>query len=437
MPESGGRLLLVLLFWFGAATSVELWWLGVDGLHTAAGVFTAAGRLTGLASGYLLLTQILLMSRVGWLERSVGAHDLARWHRRLGGWLVFLVLAHLAFIVVGYAALGGTGIAAQAWAMFIGYEDLDEAFIAAAFLTVLGLLAIRGIRRSLPYEAWYWLHLTAYVVLVLGYAHQFTHGQDLAEGGFGRWYWLGLYGLVISSVVWGRLISPAVFNLRHRLRVADVVLESKSTVSIYVTGSSLDRLGARGGQHLRWRFLARGCWWQSHPFSLSAAPNGAWLRITIKMVGGYTGRLQWLRPGTRVVAQRPAGHFVAERRVGRAALLIAAGSGIAPIRALLEELPGGTILVYRASQPGDVVFRSELDQIARSRNARVVYVVGSRFDPRTRQVLSVRGLRQLVPDLRERDVYLCGPPGLISSVVQVLRRIGLPKTQIHLDPFEF
>ena len=153
MPESGGRLLLVLLFWFGAATSVELWWLGVDGLHTEAGVFTAAGRLTGLASGYLLLTQILLMSRVGWLERSVGAHGLARWHRRLGGWLVFLVLAHLAFIVVGYAALGGTGIAAQAWAMFIGYEDLDEAFIAAALLTVLGLLAIRGIRRSLPYEA--------------------------------------------------------------------------------------------------------------------------------------------------------------------------------------------------------------------------------------------------------------------------------------------
>lgn len=283
----------------------------------------------------------------------------------------------------------------------------------------------------------YWLHLTAYVVLVLGYAHQFTHGQDLAEGGFGHWYWLGLYGLVISSVVWGRLISPAVFNLRHRLRVAAVVLESKSTVSVYVIGSSLDRLGARGGQHLRWRFLARGCWWQSHPFSLSAAPNGAWLRITIKMVGGYTKGLQWLRPGTRVVAQRPAGHFVAERQVGRAALLIAAGSGIAPIRALLEELPGETILVYRASQPGDVVFRSELDQIARSRNARVVYVVGSRSDPRTRHVLSVRGLRQLVPDLRERDVYLCGPPGLISSVVQVLRRIGLPKTQIHLDPFEF
>jgi predicted ferric reductase len=436
-PESGGRLLLLLLFWSGAATSIELWWLRVDSLTTTGDVFTAAGRVTGMTAGYVLLMQILLMSRVGWLERSIGAHDLTRWHRRLGAWLVFLVLAHVALTLVGYAALGSTGVVAQALVMFTEYEDLDKAFVAAAILTALGLLAIRGIRRALPYEAWYWLHLTAYVVLVLGYAHQFTHGQELAGGGFGRWYWIGLHALVIGSVLWGRLVHPCLFNVRHRLRVANVVPESASTVSIYITGRRLEGLEAQAGQHLRWRFLGHGCWWQTHPFSLSAAPNEEWLRVTVKAVGRYTAALQGIRPGTRVLAQRPAGHFTAARRVGRTALLIAAGSGIAPIRALLEDLPAGTVLIYRASHPGELVFRAELDHLAYQRDAQVWYVVGSRSDPRPRHVFTGRGLVQLVPDLRHRDIYLCGPPGLIGPIVRVLRRIGVPKQQIHLDPFEF
>ena len=227
------------------------------------------------------------------------------------------------------------------------------------------------------------------------------------------------------------------FNLRHQLRVVDVVPESPSTISLYITGRRLDRLRAHAGQHLRWRFLARGCWWQSHPFSLSAAPNGAWLRVTVKVVGAYTDALQSIRPGTRVLAQRPAGHFTAERQVGRAALHIAAGSGIAPIRALLEDLPGDTILIYRASHPSDVVFSNELDHLARVRNVRVLYVVGSRTDPWPRQVFTARGLRELVPHLNNRDVYLCGPRDLVRSVVHLLRRMGVPQAQIHLDPFEF
>jgi ferredoxin-NADP reductase len=339
--------------------------------------------------------------------------------------------------VVGYAGLAGSGAIAQAWTMFTDYQDLDEAFVAAALLTGLGLLAIRGIRRALPYEAWYWLHLTAYVVLALGYTHQFAYGQELVGGGFGRWYWIGLHVLVVGAVLWGRLIGPGLFNVRHRLRVAEVVAESASTVSIYVTGRQLDRLPARAGQHLRWRFLARGCWWQSHPFSLSAAPNEAWLRVTIKAVGRYTEALQGVRPGTRVLAQRPAGHFTADRQVGTAAFLIAAGSGIAPIRALLEDLPGGAILIYRASHPADVVFNAELEHLARLRKAQVIYVLGSRSDPRPRHVFTGRGLRHLVPDLRDRDIYLCGPPGLIQHTVRVLRRMGVPRAQIHLDPFEF
>ncbi len=183
--------------------------------------------------------------------------------------------------------------------------------------------------------------------------------------------------------------------------------------------------------------MTKGRWWQAHPFSLSAAPNGQWLRLTVKRVGDHTSELPKVRPGTRVWAEGPSGVFTADRRVAPRALLIAAGSGIAPIRALLEDLPRGTAVIYRARTAEEIVFREELDWLARERDASVWYVLGSRDDPWPKHVLSPRGLRDLVPDVRRRDVYLCGPHGLIHSSIRTLRRMRVPRRQIHLDPFEF
>lgn len=118
------------------------------------------------------------------------------------------------------------------------------------------------------------------------------------------------------------------------------------------------------------------------------------------------------------------------------ALLIAGGSGITPIRAMLEELPPGAALIYRARTPADVLLSRELDWLAQERDTSIWYVIGSRDDPGPRQLMSPDGLRQLVPDVARRDVYLCGPPGLVEQSVRALRRAGVPRRQIHLATFE-
>ncbi|MFK3981938.1 ferric reductase-like transmembrane domain-containing protein [Micromonospora sp. NPDC050397] len=434
-----GRWLVVLLLWVGLLASVVPWWLETEAgsVNSQFAILNAAGRIGGLVAGYLLLVQVLLMSRLRLLERWIGTEQLSRWHRDIGAILFVAVVAHVGLILAGYAAMEHKSVLAEATTLLRDYEDMLGAFAAATIVVVLGFTGIRFVRNALPYEFWYYLHLSSYAVLLLGFGHQFTYGQQLFRPGPVRTGWIAMYVLVVAAVLWGRVLVPLATNLRYRLRVADVVAEGPDTISIYLTGRKLDRMPVLAGQFFRWRFLSAGRWWQSHPFSLSAARNGRWLRLTVKVVGTHTAELRRLRPGTRVWAAGPAGTFTAAHRVAERALLIAGGSGIAPIRALLEELPPGAALIYRASTPDDLLLRRELDWLAESRETDLWYVVGSRDDPGPRQVLNPRGLRRLVPDLTDRDVYLCGPSGLVRESVRALRRAGVPRRQIHLASFEF
>ncbi|MEV6926394.1 ferric reductase-like transmembrane domain-containing protein [Dactylosporangium sp. NPDC051485] len=436
--NTAGRFLLRTLFWGGLALAVLPWWLGTKAgsIDTEAELFQGAGRVTGLIAGYLLLVQVILMSRLRWLERWIGARHLGLWHRELGGSVLVTILAHAALITVGYAHADRVGLVAELGTLLTEYPDMITACIAAGMLVCIGLLSIRALRRALPYEMWYFLHLTAYLTLLLGFAHQFSNGQELFRPGLGRTVWIGFYVVMIAAVVLGRIVGPLALNLRHRLRVADVVPESPDMVSIYITGHRLDDLDARAGQFFRWRFLARGLWWQAHPFSLSAAPNGRWLRLTVKTVGDHTQRMRAMQPGTRIFVEGPWGDFTASRRVKQRALLIAAGSGIAPIRALLEELPPSAVVIYRASAVHDLHLRHELEELAQLRHAQLWFVVGDRRDPGPRRLFTAAGMSDLVPDITERDVYLCGPDGLVEQSLQVLRRLRVPRRQVHLDPFE-
>ena len=183
---------------------------------------------------------------------------------------------------------------------------------------------------------------------------------------------------------------------------------------------------------------------KSHPYSLSAPPSGSMMRITVKSMGDGSRRLQrLLRPGTAVWFEGPYGSFTARRGRSRPggrhrALLIAAGAGITPIRALYETLPGhgdDVILLYRASDPRSMVLWNELESIARRRGFGLFPVTGSRADHRG-DPLNARELLRAIPDTAHRDVYVCGPPGLIDSATAELRKAGVPRRRIHAEAFE-
>jgi predicted ferric reductase len=313
--------------------------------------------------------------------------------------------------------------------------------VGIGILVLTWLISLRAIRNRLPYALWHTLHLLTYAAIVLGFIHATVLGTEFGRSRWSVMYWSILFALALGSVALWRLLTPLWRNAKHRLVVARVVPESDRVVSVYVTGRNLDQLGTRAGQFFLWRFLARGCWFEAHPYSVSAAPTGQQLRITVKEVGKGSRSLRHLLPGTRVFVEGPYGAFTMERRTRSQILLVGGGIGITPIRALLEELAADgadTVVVYRTSTRDGAVLLNELTVLAAGSGAEVHLVTGTRQGVGAKPtLLGPEHLAAIVPDASDRDVYICGPHGLTAHLVASLRALGVPAERCHVERFAF
>jgi ferredoxin-NADP reductase/DMSO/TMAO reductase YedYZ heme-binding membrane subunit len=404
-------------------------------LRAPGGVATALGRLSGLLAAYAMVVVVLLVARVPPLERAIGQDRLVAWHRRLGPWPLYLLLAHAVLITVGYAAQARTGVLNQLWQLITTYPGVLAATVATALLFAAGISSYRLARRRMAYETWWSVHLYTYLALFLSFSHQVDTGASFVGHPVARAWWTALWVGTLAVVVGARIGLPVWRSLRHRVRVASVTPAGPGVVTIRLRGRRLDRLPAAGGQFLQWRFLRPGLWWQAHPYSLSAAPTGDELRITVKALGDHSAHLAQLRPGTRVAIEGPYGAFTADAAQGERLLLVGAGVGTAPVLALLQDLPEATdvTVLLRASTREQLVLRAEVAAEVARRGGRLIERVG----PRRQVRLDAGALRALVRDVERREVYLCGPDALAQRLAGELQIAGVPGDRIHFESFVF
>ena len=430
-----------VLVGLNAGVILGFWWLssGFEITRTASDAFNGLGRSTGLLGTYLVLVQLLLMARIAWLERALGLEKMAVLHKWNGYLAISLLLAHGVFQTLGYQLGDGKDVYAQLADFVSSYTGLLAAIVSLALFIAVVVVSITIARRRLAYETWYFIHLYTYLAVALAFSHQLATGVDFAGNPAFTYYWELLYLVVVGLLLLYRVIGPLVAYQRHRFRVQAVEREGRGVFSIYISGRDLGAFEIEAGQFALWRFLDGERWWQSHPFSLSAVPDGRTLRITVKKIGDFTGGIHTLKPGTPVLLEGPFGKFT-ERPGGSKVLLIAGGIGITPIRPLAEEMveDGFDVqLLYRAHDEGGIVFKRELDLMAGREGIRVAYLLTERGSRRVDREAWFRpeSLARLVPDLTERAVYICGPTSMLDTVRNSLAQLGVPSGKIRSEVF--
>jgi ferredoxin-NADP reductase len=143
-----------------------------------------------------------------------------------------------------------------------------------------------------------------------------------------------------------------------------------------------------------------------------------------------------------VLVEGPYGRLSARARTRRKVAFIGAGVGVTPLRALAEALhyaPGDAVLLYRYT--GRPLFAGELEVLAEEKGLRIVGLPGHRraagswLGEGIGPVSDLSALTYWVPDIAERDVYVCGPEAWAEDVRRTTEAAGLPADRFHVESF--
>jgi len=173
-------------------------------------------------------------------------------------------------------------------------------------------------------------------------------------------------------------------------------------------------------------------------YSLSAAPHQAILRITVKRVAGGLAS-NWLntqlKVGDWLRIMPPAGGFV-PATLEQDLLLIAAGSGITPLyailRAALDSGRANLRLIYVNRSETDVIFAKGLTQLLRDYPQRLS--IHWHYDDRDGR-LDTQALIRLTQDWHQVEAFICGPAPFMAALQGVLLAQGALATRVHLEQF--
>lgn len=232
----------------------------------------------------------------------------------------------------------------------------------------------------------------------------------------------------------------------------EVVPEAGGMMTFVFRRSDGAPLAFRAGQYVNVAFPVHGEDQDAvdRSYSLSSSPTKPWtFDITVKrdplgLVSPWVH--ENVRPGTVLEMLGPIGAFHlpdADRRARY--LLLAAGAGITPIMSMvrtIHSLPGkaDVIVLYHGAAAGNFGFHKELAYIVSvDSRIRVFYSLGDRQKPEGWEWLTGRlaadMLDEVAPDANGRQVYACGPEAYLNTAAELLEKVGVDDTSVHMEFF--
>ena len=208
--------------------------------------------------------------------------------------------------------------------------------------------------------------------------------------------------------------------------------------------------GHRPGQHVDLRLTAEDGYSVERSYSIASEPERAGeIDLTVERIpdGEVSAFLHdVVVPGDRLEVRGPiGGYFVWEAGLGGPLLLVAGGSGVVPLMAMLRHRrrAGSTVptrLLFSSRHADEIIYRDELDRLAAASDGLKVIHTLTRsrppgwtgYDRRIDARMLAEVLEPLGPTAR---VYICGPTALVEVAANALVRLGLPPDRVRTERF--
>ena len=399
------------------------------------------GKNLALAGFTILAMQFVLSARLKWIERPFGLNVLFHFHKAMAILASLLLLSHPVLLAIG----------GHDWSLIFGPQVMWHIWlgrIALLIVLVHVLLASFRFIIKLNYETWRFVHnLAAVLILPLGFFHSWKAGGDLQLSWL-KALWAGLLFVAVASYLWHRVLRTILLR-RHPYKVTEVREEADGVWTIKLATPE----GIRCFDYLpgQFHFLtfqrAPNLPVEEHPWTISSSPTEAGVfSSTIKESGDFTASIGKTKPGDTALVHGPFGRFSYTLHPDeRELVFIAGGIGITPLMSMLRHIRDTraertVTLLYANTSERAIVFRDELAAMERDGAAglKVVHVLNKPSDEwkGERGRLDEEKIKRCAGlELTRCAFYVCAPPELMQSTIQILRKANVPAARIHFERF--
>ena len=387
-----------------------------------------AGEIIGSINIVLMAFALFLSTRPKWAEPYFGGLDkMYITHRQIATAAFLLIFVHVLTVP----------ISTSGWAL--GNYLAVIAFVGIVAIVLVSLAPRVAFLNKLTggtYEGWKNLKRFIGIFFILGFIHSLTIGDPLDA--FIAINWVQLFFILgtvsyLYTEVFGRFFKKYLPYQVEAVRHPNAV-----TTEVTMRAKKNPIRRQRAGQFLFVRFPGDRLLNESHPFTISSAPEENMLRVTIKASGDFTRYLlEHLQPGMEAVVEGAYGMF--DYKAGSPKQIwIAGGIGLTPFLSFIRDMGGSLAhqvdFHYTVRHPEEALFVEEIRAAAQRNPSLKPHIRYSAIDgPLSMEEI----LKHVEGSLSDYHVYLCGPLPMIQSFEGRFLALGMPKENIHYEEFNF
>jgi predicted ferric reductase len=286
------------------------------------------------------------------------------------------------------------------------------------------------------YEGWKKLKKYVGIFFILGFIHSLTIGNPLdafiAINFVQVFFIIGAVAYLYTEV-FGRFFKK---YIPYTVEAIDHPNNITTEVVLRPTGEPIKKQHA--GQFIFVRFPNSPTLDESHPFTISSAPDEDVLRLTIKASGDFTRALITdLKPGMDATIEGPYGMFD-YKTGGKKQIWIAGGIGLTPFLSFIRDMDGSvdhnTDFYYTVRHRDEALFYNELVAAAQQNKHLKLHI---RFSATGGSLTVEEIVRAADDNMNAYHIYLCGPFQMLQAFERKFISLGVPANQIHFEEFNF
>lgn len=431
--------MIVLLLFFGlmGAAAVPFYFESATILYKFGHdkLLLRSAQVIGVVAGYLLILQIVLGARLKILDRIFGLNNLFRFHRYIGLIIAVLVLIHPVLIFISDNRFS-IPLQLRYWPEFVGL------FLVLSIILMVFSSHWR-VRLKLPFHRWWPIHRAAAILIAAAFWVHLINVSETFERGFPQMAAFVFIGLCAYLFLWIR--TRSLRNRRKSLAVSEIKAVAENAIRLEIKSPADSMPAFIPGQFGFLRCIGPNISREEHPFTIASSPTvPSSLEFIIRIAGDWTGQLNNLQPGDKVMFDGPFGLFshiwLPEKTE---IIMIAGGIGITPMLSMLRYMADcgdhrKITLIWSNRTRKQIVMASEFEKLAdRLRNLRIFHVLtresGAAADSRR---LDRGKIEKFTSDCsKSAAAFVCGPAPMTADTFAALVSLGFEKPMIFRERF--